>query len=81
MTPRGRYDAVIVGAGISGLYLLHRLRELGLSVLVVDFLPAPMWQWAYPYAAYPVAARNLYNNHMLGWVRLAEKRFMSPKPL
>jgi len=36
MTPRGRYDAVIVGAGISGLYLLHRLRELGLSVLVVD---------------------------------------------
>ncbi len=36
MTPRGRYDAVIVGAGISGLYLLHRLRELGLSALVVD---------------------------------------------
>ena len=36
MTPPGRYDAVIVGAGISGLYLLHRLRGLGLSVLVVD---------------------------------------------
>ena len=36
MTPRGRYDAIIVGAGISGLYLLHRLRELGLSALVVD---------------------------------------------
>src|SRR6476620_195149 len=31
-----RYDAIIVGAGISGLYLLHRLRQLGLSVLVVD---------------------------------------------
>jgi cyclohexanone monooxygenase len=31
-----RYDAIVVGAGISGLYLLHRLRELGLSVLVVD---------------------------------------------
>ena len=36
MTPNGRYDAIIVGAGISGLYLLHRLRELGLSALVVD---------------------------------------------
>jgi cyclohexanone monooxygenase len=36
MTPPGRHDAVIVGAGISGLYLLHRLRALGLSVLVVD---------------------------------------------
>ncbi len=31
-----RHDAVIVGAGISGLYLLHRLRELGLSALVID---------------------------------------------
>lgn len=27
-----RYDAVIVGAGFNGLYQLHRLRELGLSV-------------------------------------------------
>ena len=31
-----RYDAIVVGAGISGLHLLHRLRELGLSVLVLD---------------------------------------------
>ncbi|HET6171206.1 MAG TPA: NAD(P)/FAD-dependent oxidoreductase [Gaiellales bacterium] len=31
-----KYDAIIVGAGISGLHLLHRLREAGLSVLVVD---------------------------------------------
>ena len=31
-----RYDAIVVGAGISGLYLLHRLREMGLSVLVLD---------------------------------------------
>jgi cyclohexanone monooxygenase len=36
MTPARRYDAIIVGAGISGLYLLHRLRALGLSVLVLD---------------------------------------------
>jgi cyclohexanone monooxygenase len=31
-----RHDAVIVGAGVSGLYLLHRLRALGLSVVAVD---------------------------------------------
>ena len=29
-------DAVVVGAGFAGLYLLHRLRELGLSVRVYD---------------------------------------------
>ena len=29
-------DAVVVGAGISGLYALHRLRELGLSVRVIE---------------------------------------------
>ena len=31
-----RYDAIVVGAGLSGLYLLHRLRELGLSVAVLE---------------------------------------------
>jgi cation diffusion facilitator CzcD-associated flavoprotein CzcO len=30
------YDAVIVGAGFAGLYMLHRLRGLGLSVHVVE---------------------------------------------
>jgi NADPH-dependent 2,4-dienoyl-CoA reductase/sulfur reductase-like enzyme len=29
-------DVVIVGAGFSGLYLLHRLRELGFSAKVFD---------------------------------------------
>ena len=29
-------DVVVVGAGFSGLYLLHRLRELGFSVKVLD---------------------------------------------
>jgi cyclohexanone monooxygenase len=36
MTAPSRYDAIIVGAGISGLYLLHRLRTMGLSVLVLE---------------------------------------------
>ncbi len=30
------YDAVIVGAGFAGMYMLHRLRELGLKVKVFE---------------------------------------------
>jgi cyclohexanone monooxygenase len=32
----GTYDAVVVGAGFSGLYLLHRLRKAGFRVLVIE---------------------------------------------
>jgi acetone monooxygenase len=31
-----KFDAIVVGAGFSGLYLLHRLREMGLSVRVLE---------------------------------------------
>jgi len=31
-----RFDAIVIGAGISGMYLLYRLRELGLSVRVYE---------------------------------------------
>jgi cation diffusion facilitator CzcD-associated flavoprotein CzcO len=34
--PPGEFDAVIVGAGLAGLYMLHRLRGLGLSVRVYE---------------------------------------------
>ena len=30
------FDAIIIGAGMSGMYQLHRLRELGLRVLVLE---------------------------------------------
>ena len=30
------YDAIIIGAGMSGLYQLYRLRELGIRVLVLE---------------------------------------------
>ena len=30
------YDAIIIGAGMAGMYQLHRLRELGLSVRVFE---------------------------------------------
>ena len=34
--PAESYDAVVVGAGFAGMYLLHRLRGLGLSVRVYE---------------------------------------------
>jgi cation diffusion facilitator CzcD-associated flavoprotein CzcO len=34
--PVEQYDAIIIGAGVTGLYQLHRLRELGLSVRLYD---------------------------------------------
>ena len=30
------YDAVVVGAGFAGLYMLHRLRGMGLAARVFD---------------------------------------------
>ena len=30
------YDAIVIGAGVSGMYALHHLREMGLSVRVYD---------------------------------------------
>ena len=30
------YDAVIIGGGFAGLYMLYRLRQIGLSVRVVE---------------------------------------------
>ena len=34
--PSVHYDAVVIGAGFAGLYLLHRLRKLGMSVRVYE---------------------------------------------
>ncbi len=34
--PTKRYEVSIIGAGLSGMYQLHRLRELGLSVRVFE---------------------------------------------
>ena len=43
----GDYDAVIVGAGFSGMYLLHRLRRLGMRVRVYDAATGVggTWYW------------------------------------
>ena len=34
--PIEHYDAVVIGAGVSGMYALHHLREMGFSVRVYD---------------------------------------------
>ena len=35
-SPTGRYDAIVVGAGFAGLYMLHRLHRLGLKARVFE---------------------------------------------
>jgi cyclohexanone monooxygenase len=45
------YDAIVVGAGLAGLYALHRLRASGLRVLVLEAADAVggTWYWnSYP---------------------------------
>ncbi|CAN5530715.1 NAD(P)/FAD-dependent oxidoreductase [soil metagenome] len=32
----GHYEAVVIGAGFSGLYMLHRLRELGIAAVALE---------------------------------------------
>ncbi len=41
------FDAVVVGAGFSGMYMLHRLRELGLSTRVYEAADGVggTWYW------------------------------------
>ena len=46
-----RFDALVVGAGFAGLYMLYRLRQLGLSACVLEAADdiGGTWYWnAYP---------------------------------
>ena len=46
-----QYDAIIVGAGVAGLYQLYRLREKGLKVVTIDAASdvGGTWYWnCYP---------------------------------
>ncbi|WP_316233716.1 NAD(P)/FAD-dependent oxidoreductase [Bradyrhizobium sp. SZCCHNPS2010] len=52
---RARYDAVVVGAGVAGLYQLYRLREQGLNVRAIDAASGVggTWYWnRYPGARF-----------------------------
>ena len=55
------YDVVIVGAGFSGLYMLHRLRRLGISARVFEAGPSVggTWYWnRYPGARVDVESQQ-----------------------
>jgi len=55
------YDVAIVGAGFSGLYMLHRLRELGLSARVYEAGPSVggTWYWnRYPGARVDIESQE-----------------------
>jgi cyclohexanone monooxygenase len=44
---KGEFDVVIVGAGFGGMYMLHRLRALGMSAVVFDIATGVggTWYW------------------------------------
>src|SRR5215218_4897725 len=49
------YDAIVIGAGVSGLYQLYKLRELGLSTVVLEMGSnvGGTWYWnRYPGARF-----------------------------
>src|SRR3954453_22326575 len=55
------YDAVIVGAGFGGMYMLHHLRELGFSARVIEAAGGVggTWYWnRYPGARCDVESVN-----------------------
>ena len=47
MNNKTHFDAVVMGAGFSGMYMLHRLRELGLSTRVYETAEdvGGVWYW------------------------------------
>src|SRR2546422_7420696 len=55
------FDAIIIGAGISGLYQLYRLRELGMRVRVFEAGTGVggTWYWnRYPGARFDSESRS-----------------------
>ena len=46
-TDRPQYDVIVVGAGMAGLYLLHRLRGLGMSAVALEAADGVggTWYW------------------------------------
>ena len=45
--PADHYDVIIVGAGFSGMYMLHKLRQLGFTARVFDTAAGVggTWYW------------------------------------
>src|ERR1700744_5804095 len=45
--PDASFDAIVIGAGFSGLYTLHRLRQLGLRTRVLEMAENVGGTWLY----------------------------------
>jgi len=47
MTEQPNFDAIVVGAGVAGLYAIHRLRKLGLKVRAFEAAAdvGGTWYW------------------------------------
>ena len=58
---RGEFDAIVVGAGFAGMYLLHKLRGAGLKVRVIEAASGVggTWFWnRYPGARVDIESRD-----------------------
>jgi cation diffusion facilitator CzcD-associated flavoprotein CzcO len=40
-----KHDAIVIGAGVCGIYMLHKLLELGLDTTVLDAAERPGGTW------------------------------------
>jgi len=68
------YDVVVIGAGVSGMYALHRIREMGLSVRVYDGasdIGGTWWYNRYPGARVDGPGSPFYgytfSNELMEW--------------
>ena len=68
------YDVVVIGAGVSGMYALHHLREIGLSVRVYDGasdIGGTWWYNRYPGARVDGPGSPFYgytfSNELMEW--------------
>ena len=52
-----RFDAIVIGAGFSGLYALHRLRDLGVRTRVLEMAENVGGTWLFN--RYPGARRDI----------------------
>src|SRR5437660_6485547 len=74
-SPAETYDVVVVGAGFAGMYMLHRLRGLGLSVRVYEQGGdvAGTWYWnRYPASRWHVESMQYSCSFSVGLQRVID---------
>src|SRR5262245_27392167 len=76
-----KFDAILVGAGFSGLYMLHRLREAGFSARVYEVGSdvGGVWYWnRYPGAKCDI--ESIYYNYTFSEELLNEWKWTTRYP-